>query len=73
MTFFRKKKAQRNDEMKGYNEEKLQKTEFMSEQKVKTINDEIDRVFRESPLKIQYPTLEEFADAIRNEKEFKLD
>ena len=68
MTFFRKKKAQGSDEIKGYNEEKLQKVKFMPKDQVKAINDEIDRVFREEPLKIQHLTLEEFTDAMKRKE-----
>ena len=70
--FKRKTKSVTKPEMKGYNEEKLRKMSFMPEEVTKKINDEIDRVFDEKPMKLDIPTFEEFCKRMESKEPFKL-
>ncbi len=73
MSIFRKKKTAQKPIEEGYNAESQENVKFIDMDKTKRINDEIDRIFEEKPLKIKYPDFEAFCKAMKNKEELKLD
>lgn len=73
MSIFRKKKPEKKPIEEGYNAESQENVTFIDLDKTKRINDEIDKLFEEKPLKIQYPDFKAFCKAVDNNEELKLD